>query len=198
MDKGIAAAPHEGRSEQRSALRTLLVGRLILADGREALCRIRNLSSAGMMIETPAALTRDGAVAVELREERFSGRVVWVHDGQAGLHFDTMIDVGRALGEARIAVARQDRPRAPRFRVGRRARISHYGRSTEVVIVDLSQSGACLGMEEPMAPDTEFTLAIPGLPAMACRTRWADADRCGVIFQGILPYNDLAAWLEEV
>ncbi|WP_298675630.1 PilZ domain-containing protein [uncultured Sphingomonas sp.] len=184
------------RSEHRDALRTLLVARLVRAEGHETLCRIRNLSPSGMMIETPAPVRNGEDIVIELRDERFAGRVMWTSEGQAGVHFAAPIDVASVLGDARLAIARQDRPRAPRFRVECPAQVSLYGRTIEATVDDLSQSGVRLRMENPLAPGSEFVLTIAGLPTMACSARWSDEDFCGAIFHGILPYDSLAAWLE--
>lgn len=187
----------DARLEARNALKTLLVARLIRADGREAPCRIRNLSSTGMMIETACPLSPDMAISIELRGARFAGSIMWVRDGQAGLHFAAPIEVDHVLGEVRLAAGRQDQPRAPRFHIGRPARISRDGRLSDVLIEDLSQSGARLCMAEPPAPGSAFTLLIPGLPTLPCRTRWVETDCFGALFHGILPYYQLAEWLES-
>lgn len=191
-----ADAIPEARFESRNTLKTLLVARLIRADGREAPCRIRNLSSTGMMIETACPLSPDMPIVIELRGARFVGSVMWAHGGEAGLRFAAPIEVDHVLGEVRLAAGRQDRPRAPRFHIGRLVRINRDGRLSDVLIEDLSQSGARLRMAEPPARGSAFTLLIPGLPTLPCRTRWVEVDCFGALFHGILPYHQLADWLE--
>lgn len=190
-------ATYDERAESRHAVKTLLVARLHRRDRTEHLCRIRNLSETGMMIETPAPVAVHETLTVELRGETFGGEVIWAEDNCVGLRLTQPIEIARVLGEARLAAVRADRPRAPRFRVDSPARISSYGRTIDVVVEDVSQSGARLRLPRPPRAEAEVILSIPGLPSRRCTTRWSNEEWAGVVFHDIIPYSELAAWLER-
>ncbi len=193
----VQTGSYDERAESRHAVKTLLVARLHRRDRSAHLCRIRNLSETGMMIETPAPITVSETLTVELRGEMFSGEVMWAEDNCAGVRLTETIEVGRVLGEARLAAVRTDRPRAPRFKVDSPARISSYGRTIDVILEDVSQSGARLRLPRPPRPETEVILSIPGLPSRRCTTRWSNEEWAGVVFHDIIPYPELAAWIES-
>ena len=68
---------------------SVLINAGIAHESNDALCRIRNLSSGGAMIECGLPLAMDDRVDLQLRSGRMIEAVVrWVKDGQAGLSFD--------------------------------------------------------------------------------------------------------------
>lgn len=178
---------------------TLLIGKLVCQTGAE-LCRIRNISSTGMLIETSRVLRYGNSVAVELRcGQRLQGTVAWSSTGRAGVQFLQPIDVDEVLAVAQANAQQRSRgttvPRAPRFDVTTPARISINGRTIDVVVENVSQSGACLRLPRPPRQDTQMILSVPGLPTRRCVTRWADEERAGVSFLDVIPYQDLSGWL---
>ena len=77
-------------SERRCGERqvSVLINAGIIHNGNDALCRIRNLSSGGAMIECQLPLTVDDQVELQLRTGRVvHGIVRWVLDGRAGISF---------------------------------------------------------------------------------------------------------------
>lgn len=195
------AAPVE-RAER--IVTTLLIGKLLCANAPEHLCRIRNISMTGMLIETHRPLGFGSWVAVELRSgEKLQGTVAWNGTGRAGVQFIAPIDVDRILAEAkqsappaRLRTVQQ--PRAPRFEVQCPASISSNGRYIDVMLENVSQSGARISMSRPPKRDTEVILSIPGLPTRRCTTRWSDEHAAGLLFLEVIPYFELDAWLEHI
>ena len=60
--------PKEGfQPRAQRTVTTLIAAKLELGPGKEALCRLRNVSTTGMLVETGQPLTRDDTVVIELR-----------------------------------------------------------------------------------------------------------------------------------
>jgi hypothetical protein len=196
--QAVTAAPCLDREPR--TVTTLLVGKLRCKGTVEHLCRIRNISATGMMIETHHPVGYANWVTVELRGgDWLQGNVVWSTQGRAGVEFASPIDVDTILANAKAGMARPRgvAPRAPRFDVECAARINSFGRYIDVTLINVSQSGARLRMPKPPRPDTEVILSVPGLPTRRCTTRWAREDMAGFVFLEVIPYHELAAWLEH-
>jgi hypothetical protein len=179
---------------------TLLVGKLLCRGTVEHLCRIRNISMSGMMLETHHTLGFGSWVAVELRNgDRLQGSVVWTSEGRAGVEFAAPIDVDHILAQAKAGADKfcGPAPRAPRFDVECASRISCFGRHIDVTLENISQSGARIALPRPPRKDTEVILSVPGLPSRRCTTRWATEDKAGLVFLEPISYNDLGPWLEH-
>lgn len=182
---------------------TLMVGKLVCAGGGEQLCRVRNISASGMMLETPYPLHEGDQIAVELRGGGvLKGKIVWTSDGRAGVHFTTPIDVedvlATAKGSSATARLRRAIPRAPRFELTGPARLVCNGVSSAVRLENISLSGARIRLPGHIELDRVMTLVIPGLKPHSCTVRWSDAETAGVAFLEMIPYAELAAWLGEV
>jgi hypothetical protein len=198
----LAVAPVTAPPMERAprTVTTFLVAKLIAWGADAHLCRVRNISATGMMIETYFELACGSRVAVELRGgERLQGLVVWASSGRAGVQFGETIEVDRILAEAKLRMPEPgaNAPRAPRFEIGCAARISSYGRSIDVMIENVSQSGARVRLPRPPRPDSEVILMIPGLPPRRCTCRWAADEVAGLAFHDVIPYHELAEWLEH-
>lgn len=177
---------------------TLMAAKLELGPGKEALCRLRNVSTTGMLVETGHPLAPKDAVVIELRSgERLSATVVWTDEGRVGIQFDREIDVARTL-RPQMVKAKGHVPaigRAPRFAVAAPGRLSSLGRSCPVTVENLSQSGARLTLSSDIPLGAPVTLAIAGLSPRACSVRWRDALQVGVAFIDFISYAELSAWL---
>ncbi|MEP7348849.1 MAG: PilZ domain-containing protein [Sphingorhabdus sp.] len=59
------------------------------SSGKEGEVRIRNLSSGGLMAETPVRVTRGEVVEINLRSIGWvTGHVAWITEGRMGIAFD--------------------------------------------------------------------------------------------------------------
>ena len=184
------------RSERTVTL--FIVGKLHAQDFGEGLCRVRNISDGGMMLETRMPLTPGSNVSVELRGmKRLEGRVVWARDGRAGVAFRDRVDVRDLLGAApqlRSRLVRNCQPRGPRVTVDCPIEVQFDSERFEARLTDISQGGAKLAL--PLAPHREerLILMIPGLPLKLAMVRWA-RDEVGVAFAEPLPFELLSEWL---
>lgn len=177
---------------------TLLVGKLLCGDGSANLCRIRNMSATGMLVETGCRFAVGDPIAVELRSgDQLEGTIAWTGTGRVGVQFVAPIAVETVLANARPRPSSTGPgvPRAPRFAVAGPARVTIEGRTLAVAVENVSLSGARIRMATPPARDTQLTLTIPGLPPRRCTTRWSDTETAGLSFLEAIPYHELADWL---
>lgn len=187
------------RSRDPRVTTVLTTGKLILED-REVLCRVRNLSTMGMMIETGAVLRVGQDLRIGMRcGSEFDASVAWTRDGAAGLKLHAPIDVTAVLAArpARSRIIRQPAARAPRLSVGCPIELEARGQSQQAMLLNISQSGA--GLRLPFRPyvDERLLLCVPGLPLKSGAVRWMKQGEVGIRFYEPLPFSTLAAWVES-
>lgn len=174
------------------------VARVVMADGAQHLCLIRNISAGGMMLETYAPFDTGSAVRVEPKgSEPVSGRICWVKDRHAGVAFDAPIDVAAYLNPPQPAAA-QETPRGPRLTVRRRARLRVGAMWHLVDLLDLSQKGAKVQSDLPMEMDAAVELMVDRLAPLSGRIRWITEDRIGIEFSSAIPLAELAEWASSL
>jgi hypothetical protein len=189
-------APREMRSPREARLTTiLLVGRLVTGD-RDWVCRVRNLSSGGLMVECDAALAVGMAVRIELRNLTvLDGEIVWTRPPRAGVRFVAPADVAELL---RSGTGQSRRPRAPRLSATCRVLFWYQGRTSAQTLVDLSQSGCRLAIAQPPPVDWPVRITIPGLPPRHATVRWVGDGEAGFAFREILSFRELSAWQADL
>jgi hypothetical protein len=182
-------------------LTVLLVGRLIGPRG-DGLCRIRNISAGGLMAETCAPFTAGDAVRIELRgDHSFSGDVRWAESNRIGIRFDRPIpDIKELLTELRAtdrgSRIRQE-PRSPQLPTDCRVDLRIDGRRYRGTMTDLSQHGARLAADAPLARDQLLTLTIAGLPPLQGVVRWLAEEGVDIAFIEPIGFSMLGAWFEN-
>ncbi len=177
---------------------TLFAGRLLHGDGGETLCRVRNISTSGMMVEAEVAIAPGEQVAVELRNgERLDGTVSWSGEGRIGIQFVCSREIEALLLISAEGRPRRGapRPRAPRFDVGCRARVDASGQSWVVAVANVSQSGARLRLADDVHLPGELMLVLPGIASRRCALRWRLGEEAGLAFIDMIPFAELSTWL---
>lgn len=188
-------APPERRGSERD-LKILRVGTLII-DGRRELCLIRNISAGGLMAHVYSGVAPGQRVTVELKTRHpVAGRVVWVHEANAGIAFDQAMDVTELLASPAV-LDNGWRPRTPRVEIDRMATLRAGARTWWVNARDISQSGVRVETDHPPAPDTEIVLALEGFRPLAGVVRWSKDDSCGIAFNQLIPFGALIDWLKN-
>ena len=82
---------------ERAKRSGVIIKALIDSDGRQSERRVRNLSVTGARIDPGADLTVGQQLGVSMgRLQGLVAQVVWVRDGQAGIHFEDEIDMDAA------------------------------------------------------------------------------------------------------
>ena len=194
----VLAPTPEFRERAPRVMTVLTTGKLILED-REALCRLRNLSATGMMVETSVALEVDQELRVGLRSgEELAARVAWTRDGAAGLALLAPIDVEAALAVQPPVnrISRQLAARAPRLAMEFPIEVDARGQSYLGVLLNISQSGAKLRLPYRPLRDERLLLCIRGLPLKSETVRWVREAEIGLGFYEALPFAMLAKWSE--
>ena len=200
--RGSADAPDwNAIPDQRSGTRftTLFrVARVVVENGTQHLCLIRNIGAGGLMLETYAPFALGTVVRVEPKGcEPVTGKICWVKDRNAGVAFDAAIDVADYLNLNHLPVERET-PRGPRLMVERRARLRVGAMWHVVDLIDLSQKGAKVQSDLPMETDAAVELAVEGLDALSGRVRWMKGDRVGIEFSTAIALADLAEWAQTL
>jgi hypothetical protein len=187
--------PPERREDER-LIKILRVGTLIV-DGRRELCLIRNISAGGVMAHVYSKLLPGQQVTIELKATQpVSGRVVWVDEAEAGIKFDSLVDVAELLANPAV-LDNGWRPRTPRVEIDRMATLRAGARTYWVHARDISQSGVKVETDNPPPADTEIVVALDGLRPIAGIVRWSSDTACGVAFNQLIPFGELIAWLKS-
>jgi len=192
------AAPRrpEGSADRRDSERHLTLFRVgaMMVAGRRELCLIKNISAGGMMLRVYRPLEVGAELEIELKTgQPLHGRVSWVRDHQVGLAFPQPIDV--------LAILASDdsgqRPRMPRIEIRASAYVREGASTARLHCTDISQGGIKVDTPEPMTPDAEVVVTLPGLPPQPATVRWATANAAGISFNTPIPLADLVAWLRS-
>lgn len=189
--------PPERRSSERH-IKILRVGTVVV-DGRRELCLIRNISAGGVLAHVYSQLTPGQRVSIELKTSQpVSGRVVWTRGGNAGIQFDTPVDVAELLATPQ-GVDNGWRPRTPRVEIDRMASLRAGARTVWVHARDISQSGVKVEVEAAAAPAAgqEVVITLEGFRPLHGVARWSAEGYCGISFNQLIPFGDLIDWLKQ-
>lgn len=177
---------------------TMLTVAKLRVRGVEGLCRIRNVSPGGLMIETRVALDCGDRAEVELRQQKVvAGRIVWVRGDRAGMAFDTPEVVEQLLPSSTpraSRIRREQQPRGPRLQVDCAVEVRLPDGRAEAQLRDISQGGAKLALPFRTHVGERLLLLVPGLPLKLGIVRWIDGE-VGIAFAEPLGFDLLADWL---
>lgn len=191
----VRAEAAERRSEQRETM-ILRVG--ILADAeRTAFCLVKNISPTGAQIKAygPVSEGRDVTLRVG-DEEPVAGRIAWVNDSVAGIHFDRAQDPA-ALLRATQKLAPNGRRSSPRVNAAGWVLLRTGGRTYAGELRDISTTGAKVRTLKTVPLGPSIMVTIPDLPTMKTYVRWKDENELGLIFEAPLPIQLIAEWLGD-
>lgn len=188
----------EDRVERAPRTVTMLIVAKLVTQGREGLCRIRNIGPGGLTLETATSLEPGQRLAVEIRDKpALHGRCAWRNAPRAGMAFDTPVEVKDVLGHAEAPESKLRRvrhARGPRVAVGRHIGIDLPAGSVFGDLVDISQGGARLSLPVRVDPGEWIMLDLPGLKRKKAVVRWIEG-QVGVAFADRLGFEELSAWL---
>lgn len=194
--------PPERRTSERH-IKILRVGTIVV-NGRRELCLIRNISAGGVLAHVYSQLMPGQRVSIELKTSQpVTGRVVWTRSGNAGIQFDTPVDVAELLAVPQGA-DNGWRPRTPRVEIDRMATLRAGARTFWAHARDISQSGVKLetdadaeqGAEAAPAIGQEVVVTLEGFRPLPGVVRWVSEGRFGVSFNQLIPFGDLIDWLK--
>ena len=190
-----APRPPERRRDQRH-LTILRVGALVV-NGRKELCLVRNISAGGLMAHIYSTLNVGDTVAVELKtNQQIPGHVVWVEEANAGIEFETPIDVVEILANPPV-MENGWRPRMPRVEVERLGTMRAGATVYWITARDISQGGVRLDYDGSLADGTNVVLTLEGFEPVHGVVRWSKEGECGVSFNQVIPFTRLMGWLTQ-
>jgi PilZ domain len=187
-------------SERRTSARhvaVILIAKLSMAD-EQTVCRIRNLSATGALIETTIRLAVGQAVVLELRSDLcMMGRIMWTNDANAGVRFEATIDVSRYLQRPENKIDRI-KARAPRYRCWADAVIAFDNGDFRCKVIDIGLSGVRLSKlpdRTSLRQGHLLKFATDGLCPHHASIAWIDGENAGIKFRHPLKYTELQHWL---
>lgn len=184
--------PSDRRSGERH-LTLLRVGLVVIAGHRE-LCLIKNMSSAGMMLQLYRETEPGQPIEVELKTGvSVAGRISWVRDGQAGVTFAAPVDVVEILAHD----GRGPRPRMPRVETDALIGIRHGAFTFRLRATDISQGGVKVKLAAELPVNAEVVVTLPGVPPQSGTVCWNHGGFAGLSFNRPLPLGTLVKWLRE-
>lgn len=193
---GNAQSPQADARRGDDRVVSVLINAGVAQAGRNALCRIRNLSEAGMMIETRMPLVVEEEIVIQLRSGLcVCGVVRWTKDHRAGIALHDagaeliLIDHGQtdASGEAGVF---------PRFPRNAPAFLTVNHRRSRCTLTAVSLGDAILACSHDVALGQIVTLAIEGLEERLAKITQIDEDVVRVSFTQPLHFKMLEQWLE--
>jgi hypothetical protein len=191
----LVPQPPERRQQERF-LKILRVGTLVIG-GRRELCLIRNISAGGLMAHVYSNVAPGQRVTVELKtSQQVSGEIVWVRDANAGISFDTEIDIEELLANPAV-LDNGWRARAPRIEVDRPANLRAGARMHRIRTRDISQSGLKIESDANFEAGDAVVLMLDDFPPIPGVVRWQSGRACGISFNEVVPLSELIAWLKR-
>jgi hypothetical protein len=180
----------ERRNDERH-LTLFRVGTLIIDDRRE-LCLVKNISAGGTLVRAYCNLQPDLRIRIELKEQQpVAGTVNWVRGNDAGITFDSPVDVVELL----TSNADGPRPRMPRVEVSCVGFVREGAILHRATLHNISQGGISVEIANALQVGADVTVSLPGLPPQGAVVRWNEGRRYGINFNTVLPLVGLVQWL---
>lgn len=202
IGSGSSRMTHPGRDRHEiprleRTVTLLMLGRL-RHRGSDTICRIRNVSEGGMRIDTGSPLEKGDRVAIEARSGVcIDGQVAWTSHLAAGIAFTHNVDHQEMLCPPLGPSGQRLAARSPRFHATACARLQTADQALKLQLVDISLGGCRVQSDAGFPALADGSLTIPGLPPLACTSRWATGNRAGLIFHVRPEFAPFARWLED-
>lgn len=170
-----------------------------LVDGVDRVpCSLHKLSAVGATLRLDDALLLDIPMTLELANgQSVHGRLAWNSGDAAGFVFDQPIDVIGALAR-NLASLPAERRRVPRVETQQTVSVRHDGKVELARTRNISQGGAGIETQLPVATGDLVQLIFDGLRPLEGTVRWIDGALAGVHFAEELAWQTLMPWLRQV
>lgn len=167
----------ELRSTPRISL-MLRAAKLAAGDG-EYLCILRDVSATGLKVKLFHPLPDEGPYSIELGTgESYQLDLVWERDGHAGFRFrDGQIDLTALVEEAGRFPKRQ-----LRLELNQPVLVTASGMNLPAILGNLSQHGALIELDFPLALRQLVQIGGGKLPARHGRVLWRKGKAHGLVF----------------
>jgi hypothetical protein len=185
--------PDERRLEQR-LLSMLPIARLVTGAGQD-ICRVRNISAAGMMAETTCSHAVGTPVRIEFNShQQVPGEVVWTRETSCGIKFDQDVDLREMLAN-RPARRTGQAPRPPRLAVTCNVELSIDGILYRTQVRDISLGGLKVAISDWNCVGKDVTVTLESLRPVKGTIRWYKDGCAGIVLKRPLSFEELAEWL---
>lgn len=185
--------PSERRSDER-LLALLPVARMVGEDS-QTLARVRNVSAAGLMLETGASPAVGIRVRIEFNShQQLPGEIAWIREGTCGVKFDRDIDLRELLAN-RPARRTGHSPRPPRLDISCSAELLIDSVLYRTRIRDISLGGLKAAVGDIECVDRKVTAMIESLRPVKGVVRWHKEGHAGIVFDRPLGFEELAEWI---
>ena len=189
--------PTPPERRQRDRIVTILRVGALIVDGQRELCLIRNMSAGGLLAHVYSALQPGQKVTVELKtNQQIDGQVIWVKDDNAGIEFDSAVDITAMLANPPV-LENGWKPRMPRVEVDRLATLRVGAANHWVHIRDISQGGVKVECDQPLETDAPVVITPEYFRPIAGSVRWQKDGTCGIAFNELIPFDQLIKWLKR-
>lgn len=185
--------PEERRDNDGRTVATLRVAKLIEANSREQLIRVRNVTAGGLMAELGHPLTVGDSVAIELSAQKIPATVVWTRDGTVGCKFDQNVDLGELLAGRKPRHG--FRPRPPRLEVDCKATLKLGKTYYTVDVHDISLGGVKVEPIEEYCLGKQVVVVVESLRPIRGEVRWFSDRKAGIVFDKPMKFEELAEWV---
>ena len=196
LTKPVLAEPEEFIERRGAARVTVLIrpGKLI-ADGREYLCVVRDVSESGLRVRLFHRLPEHQQLEIEFDTgERHALQLVWQAGDTAGCAFLSDVD-------CQLLLARQDMDfpiRQPRVSVEVQGTLVTGGMRTPITMRNISLRGAMIDCEGWLMIDELVRIECPALPTLHAKIRWRRPPRYGLVFEQTFRIDELARACAEL
>ncbi len=182
--------------ERRRSVRqaSLLEIAKMTVNGESELCRLRDVSADGVRAELYCPVTPGDRVVIELRTGHLiEGQIAWARGGDMGVAFDSHMPITEMLSHCSFD-GRVTTVRAPRLDVDLTATLVVKRFTQAAQVVNISQSGCKLLLDDYFETDTPCTLHSPHLGPLEGEVKWWRESEGGVMFAEEISYARFVEW----
>lgn len=182
-------------AQREARLTTILLIARLSTETRDDLCRVRNLSSGGMRIETLSPMAMGERARVELKNgATVQGVIVWANYPEIGLRFDEPVNIAELLTPP-VRTATALLPRSLRLATRCPVIVRRDGHIMSGVLKDISLGGARISLSGTARPGDHVVLGVPGLESRRATVRWVASGFVGLSFAETVAFDELSRWL---
>lgn len=165
--------------------------------GEERGCRLDWIGQSGARLRIEGGLEERVPVALHLDGSApLIGRTLWSDGVEAGLVFDTPVDV-LGMVARKLARTTAERRRLPRIELRHTVGVHCSGAVEQLRTRDISQGG--IGVEaRGLAAGAAVRLTFDGLRPLDGTVRWVSGDMAGIGFTEELGWQTLFPWLRSL
>jgi len=191
LGETIPSGAEEVTASKRLSSRISLMIRAakLIADNREYLCLVRNVSVGGLNVQIFHDLPKHESLAVEFDNgETRAVNLRWQSGDRLGCEFLFPLEDPAIVVEQSGLQYR----RRPRLQVTHDAELHAGGRCIPVVLRDISQQGAGIDSDTLLMLGELVRIKSEVLPSLFARVRWRSHPRYGLVLEKVFSMAELA------